>query len=99
MINESREQAPLLTDGEPTDENDLERRKTWSFMGSDRNFLQRTWGWVRKRILMVALILLLIGGGIAVALYFHCMSPFGDKNGLRTNSGRLGYHRQHRRRA
>lgn len=71
-MNGRAEEAPLLTDGEPSGDADLQRPKSYSIGGSDQNFIQRAWRWLVKHIVMVALILVLIGGGIAVALYFHC---------------------------
>ena len=72
-MNGRAEEAPLFTDGEPSGDADLQRPKSYSIGGSDQNFLQRAWRWLVKHIVMVALILVLIGGGIAVAFYFHCL--------------------------
>ena len=61
------EEAPLLVDGAPSEEAAEDRE---GYGGEDQNWLQRAGRWLLGRWMILAIVLLIIGGVIAVVIYF-----------------------------
>ena len=68
-LGKRSEQAPLLANGDAGDEESIDSG-TRRDDTSDQNWVQRSWRWVRSHWIILALVLLLIGGAIVLILYF-----------------------------
>ncbi|KAL9633625.1 MAG: hypothetical protein Q9164_004589, partial [Protoblastenia rupestris] len=67
--NKPSEEAPLLVDEASNEEENVENPRGTSEYGS-QNFLQKAWYWFLNHLMMVVIVLLLIGGIVALSIYF-----------------------------
>ena len=66
------EEAPLLADDNSADQESADEQAWARRDDSGLNIFQKAWCWLKDHLFMVAIVLLLFGGAIALSVYFAC---------------------------